>query len=250
MKLSNLGHPILCCARTWVWGGGFTGDFGGLSLSSRRPRKAAWRTRLSAVQVCAEADLRDERGLSPRRALARFRRRIFERRGFLFQRLELVAEELVRLLREAGADAAGVDELLPFVVAEDERAHSAHACVSGAGQGVAADDEFLLVEALALDPVGAASGAVFGGGELGDDALGVQLACVVKECGAVGLHVLADAECVLVGGRKDFGEESFAVAQGLAASVVAVEVEEVEHEIGEVMFGAFLEGSLQSRRSW
>ncbi len=132
-----------------------------------------------------------------------------------------------------------------LVVAEEERADAAHAGVAGAGQGVAADDEFLLVEAFALDPVGAAAGAVFCGRELGDDALGAHLAGVVEERGAIGFQVLGEAKDVVGDGRDEFGEERFAIAEGKVAGVVAVEVEEVEAEVGEVMFGAFLEGGLQ-----
>ena len=44
---------------------------------------------------------------------------------------------------------------------------------------------------------------------------------------------------------EDFGEEGFAVVQREVAGVVAVEMEEVEAEVGEVMPGALLEGGLQ-----
>ena len=62
------------------------------------------------------------------------------------------------------------------VVAEQQRADALHAGVAGAGEGEAADDELLLVEALAFEPVGAAAGVVDGGGALGDDAFGAELA--------------------------------------------------------------------------
>jgi len=159
--------------------------------------------------------------------------------------VELVAEELVGLLREAGADAAGVDQLLSFVVAEEEGAHATHSGVAGPGEGEAADDEFLLVEALALEPGGGAAGDVFGGGEFGDDAFGAHQAGAVEDRGAVGFEVVTEVERVRVGGGEELSEEGFAVAEGKVAGVVAVEVEEVEREVGEVVARAFLKGGLE-----
>ena len=156
------------------------------------------------------------------------------------------------LLVEAGADAAGVDEFGrfsfaagAFVVAEQECANAAHAGVPGAGQSIAADDEFLLKEALAFDPVGAAAGVVLCRSALGDDALGAELAGIAEDGGAVGFEVLGEAEDVRVGVGEELGEESFALAQRKVAGVVPVEMEEVEAEIGEWMFGVLLKRSLQ-----
>ena len=114
------------------------------------------------------------------------------------------------------------------VVAEEQRADAVHAGVAGAGKGVAADDEFLLVEALALEPVGAAAGGVFGGGALGDDAFGVQLAGVVEDGGAVGFEVFGEAEDVGVGAERGVRRGVPCAREREVAGVVAVEVEEVE----------------------
>ena len=91
------------------------------------------------------------------------------RRGF-----ELGAELLAGgLLGEAGAGASGVDELLACVEAEEK---GSDACGAVRGEGEAADDELLLVEALHLEPGCGASADVLAVGAFGDDAFGVELA--------------------------------------------------------------------------
>ncbi len=154
----------------------------------------------------------DQLGLDPDGAAAGFGGDACEGAGGLLERLEFVVEELVSLLREAGAGAAGVDEPSAIVIAEQQGADALHAGVAGAGEGVSADDEFLFVKALAFDPIGAAPGGVLRGGALGDDALGAQLAGVVEDGGTVGLEVLGEAEDVRVGVGEDFGEQGFAFA--------------------------------------
>ena len=79
------------------------------------------------------------------------------------------------------------------------------------GGGEAADDQFLLAQALGLEPVAAACAAVRRVGALGDDALGVQRAGVAEDRDAVAGDVFADSQC-LVAGRQQRGEEFFAFA--------------------------------------
>ena len=65
------------------------------------------------------------------------------------------------------------------------------------GQGEAADDELLLVDALELAPVGGAAGDVFAVGALGDDALGVQFAGLLEDEIAGRVDVIAVADGVV-----------------------------------------------------
>ena len=92
---------------------------------------------------------------------------------------------------EAGAGASRVDELAVLVIAEEQRADSINII---RGQGEAADDKLLLVNALELAPVAGAAGDVFAVGALGDDALGVQLAGLLEDEVAGRIDVLAVAE--------------------------------------------------------
>ena len=94
---------------------------------------------------------------------------------------ELGADEVVSFLREAGAGAAGVDEFAVAIVAEEKCADAVDAGVAFGGEGEAADDELLLVNAFDFEPVGGASGDVFGVGAFGDDAFGVEFAGLVKD---------------------------------------------------------------------
>src|SRR5215211_27808 len=96
----------------------------------------------------AEADLRDEPGLDPRRrALANL---VGERRAVAPQRGEPARELAQRRPREPGAHLARVAEPAVGVVAEQKRAQIGAAAARG---GVAADDELLLGRALELQPV-------------------------------------------------------------------------------------------------
>ena len=58
--------------------------------------------------------------------------------------LQLVAQDAMRLLREAGAGASGIDEPIVLVVSEQQRANAVDAV---GGQGEAADHELLFVVA-------------------------------------------------------------------------------------------------------
>ena len=81
-----------------------------------------------------------------------------------------------------------------LVVAEQQRADAVDVI---RGQGEAADDELLLVNALELAPVGAAAGEVFAVGALGDDAFGVQLAGLLEDEVAGRFDVFAVADGIV-----------------------------------------------------
>src|SRR6185437_7043633 len=112
------------------------------------------------------------------------------------------------------------------------------------GVRIAGDDELLLEAAFGLEPVGAAAGAV-GGVALGDYAFGTELAGLGEDGGAAAVDVLAEAEGAFAGGGKYRGEELLAFADGEVAGVVAVEVEEVEDEVGQGEALALVEGGLE-----
>jgi hypothetical protein len=159
-------------------------------------------------------------------------------------------------MAEAGAGAAGVDEFSRFVrasfyrrvVAEEKRADAVGAF---AGEGEAGDDELLLVEAFGLEPVAAADAAVGCVGTLGDDAFGVKSASLAEDGFAVAGNVFGEAEgfvgVFFICRRrwKEMREELLALVEGEVARVVAVEMEEVEDEVGEGMGFGVLEGGLE-----
>ena len=67
----------------------------------------------------------------------------------LHEFVELLVQGLLRLLREAGAGSARIEELAVFVISNDQGA-DAGAAVGGIGE--TADDEFLFLKALRFDP--------------------------------------------------------------------------------------------------
>ena len=118
------------------------------------------------------------------------------------------------------------------------------------GEGEAADDELLLANAFGFEPVGAAAGDVGCGGALGDDAFGVELAGLAEDGGAVGFDVLAEADVVVGALARRAARSGFALEERKVAQVVAVEVEEIEDEVGEGLFGCLPERRPADRRSW
>ena len=73
----------------------------------------------------------------------------------------------------------------------------------------------------------------------------LELAGLGEDGGAAAVDVIAEAEGAVVAVGEDGGEELFALAELEVAGVVAVEVEEVEDEVGERVALAFVEGGLQ-----
>jgi hypothetical protein len=94
-----------------------------------------------------ETDLGDEGGLDPEGSATGFGEDLVEGGGSRRQGFELLANGPAGFLGESGSGSACADELVAVVVAEDEGADSAGAV---GWEGVAADDELLLVEAFGL----------------------------------------------------------------------------------------------------
>ena len=116
--------------------------------------------------------------------------------------VELCADELVGLLREAGAGAAGVDELAVAVVAEEQRADAVDSGVAFGGEGEAADDELLLADAFELEPVGGAAGDVRCRRRAWRRCLRRRISqALLEDGGAVGFEVLAEADVVAASWR-------------------------------------------------
>src|SRR6185503_6422392 len=104
-----------------------------------------------------------------------------ERRGGALERPELRAQLEQRGVRVAGADLAGVAQLVAVVVADEQRAEPDPAAL---GVGEPADHELLAQQTLGLDPGGAAARSIRLIAPLGDDALEAALARQREELGA------------------------------------------------------------------
>ena len=159
------------------------------SLSSRRPWNRGWRSSPSVVH-----------SLKPTSATSRGWTQCTPDRGSLprsngrrvpLQGGQRRVQAVQGLPAEAGADFAGVDELvLGIVVAQQQRAEP------GAGParvGEAADDEFLAGFALELQPVPGPAAAVGRVGALGDDPLPAAGARLAEIGLAVGVLMLGEA---------------------------------------------------------
>src|SRR3954447_10388712 len=115
-----------------------------------------------------EADLGDEPRLDPVGALRQRLDGLAEGRLVRLERVELLAQVRQRPGVEPGADLAGVAQDAVLVVADEQRAE---ADARALRLGEAADHDLLLEEALELEPVTRAAGAVRRIGALGDHAL-------------------------------------------------------------------------------
>ena len=230
-------------------GGGFAPDFAGVLVFAEAEEGGL--AELLIGGPGGEADLGDQGGLNPDGSAFGLGGGAEEGCRPGFERLETLAELGGELVGEAGAGASGIDKLARLfvgrclVVADQECAEAGAAGVALAGEGIAADHELLLMEALALEPVGTAGGSIGAVGALRNDALGVELAGLVEHGDAGGREVLGELEVVGVGGLKEVGKELFAVKQRKVARVAAFEVEEIEAKVGKGVAGAFLEGGLQ-----
>ncbi len=198
-----------------------------------------------------EADLGDEGGADPVDGAVGILGDALEGAVMDAEFDELGEEIAAEFLGEAGAGASGVDEvsgglgaaLDGRVVAKEEGTDAVGAF---AGEGEACDDEFLLVEAFGLEPVGGAGAAIGGVGALGEDAFGMEGAGLAEDGFAVAGNVFGEEDDFLVGFcGEEGGKELLALAEGKVAGIVAVEVEEVEDEVGEGMGFGVLEGGLE-----
>src|SRR5262249_28313312 len=138
----------------------------------------------------AEAHLRHEVRLHPVRAGGPGRTGI-EGARLLLQARQPALEIAERLVVEPGTDLAGVHEPPALVHATEKRADSDAGALR---LRVAADHDLLLLEALDLEPVGAAGAAIRRVAFLRDDPFEPELAGVREEVGAVADDVIAVAQ--------------------------------------------------------
>ncbi len=179
----------------------------------------------------AEAHLRDERRLHPvRPPEAGGRRR--ERGGFLLERLEPLVEVAQRLVGEARADLARVHEP-PVVVHPRQQRPETDARALGIGE--AADHDFLLPHALDLEPVRRSGAAIDRVAPLGDGAFEAHLAGARDELGTGADDVIAVLERlgIRAGRLQQLREQRLPVLQPGIGEVVAIQVEQVEDDVGE-----------------
>ena len=134
-------------------------------------------TKLSIARPFGELNLSDEFRLDPMHIAAG---QVGIRRkgtGGNQQRLQSLAEHLQRARIETGSDLSGIFEHAVFKVSDQNRPEHNAAALRIAE---AADDEFLAVLALELEPELASSADIWRIGVLGDDALPAVAACLLK----------------------------------------------------------------------
>ena len=115
-----------------------------------------------------EIHVGDEFGLGEHGTFARKARDRFEGRALLFQLLQLGEEGMPFAVREPGADFAGEDEFILVVIAHEQGAERARMLWL---RRVAADDEFLFLDAFGFEPALTATGVIGIVRALGNDAL-------------------------------------------------------------------------------
>ena len=185
----------------------------------------------SVTRPLGKGDLRDELRLEPHRALALLARHLLEGRARALERLELPREPVEVGRVEAGADLAGIDQLAVLERAEQQRGERLALHV---GAAIAADHEFLAAQAFDLEPVLAAPGDVGPVGPLRHDAFEPRRAGLREELGPRALHVIGIDEKVRYALRRhQLGELRAPFLQRLLAPVLAVEGEQIEHEIAD-----------------
>src|SRR5262249_30355071 len=152
------------------------------------------------------------------------------------RRLAFMLPELLRKVAEprhgvAGADAAGVAQLALLAHAEEERRERP----AGLGRGPPADDDELLLQAaLGLEPASGAAGVVAVVGALGNDAFELEVAGVLEHLRALAVQVIgAEQRALLRHAGEQRLEHFLALAQPLAAQILAVEMKQVEQVVAE-----------------
>ena len=185
----------------------------------------------TVTRPLGKGDLRHELRLEPHRAFALLARHLLEGRACAFERLELPREPVEVRRIEAGADLAGIGELAVLERAEQKRGERLALHV---GTAIAADDEFLAARAFDLEPVLAAPRDVGPVGPLRDDAFEPRRAGLRVELRPRALHVIGIDEKIRYAlRRQQFGKLRATFLQRLLAPILAVEVEQIEHEIAD-----------------
>ena len=178
-----------------------------------------------------EFDLRDQPRLDPHRALELFARHLHEGRLCAFERLELAGKRIEVGRIEAGADLAGIDQSAVLETAEQKGREGLAPHLRAA---VAADDEFFAARGLDLEPVSAATGNIGPVGTLRHDAFEPCRGGLREEFGSGALHIIGiDEEVGDAPHRHQLCELRAPLDQRFLAPVLAVERQEIEHEIAD-----------------
>src|SRR6185312_3158818 len=149
-----------------------------------------------------------------------------------------------RLGREAGTDMPGITQEAALVITEQQRADPALARAFALGE--AANDEFLPLDAFRLEPVADPARAIGRVGAFRHDAFEPLLSRFLEDRVARALDMVGIAQRARLGLFRDQGTEQFlARAEGSAAQILAVEIEQVERDQREPAAMPFAERLLQ-----
>src|SRR5581483_6295061 len=200
-------------------------------LVGRLVRSQTVKRRMAKVPVLREGlevNLGDELRFDPVHAF--LARRVRERRSILLERTKAAIDRFERLAREAGSDLADVLERAVLSRAQKERAEVRSRSVRF---GEAADHELLPAEALYLEPIPPAPAPVRRATALRNDPFEPEPARAREELGAVSDDVIAVPDAIRF--REDLPKLLFARFERLAAPVFLSELQEIEHEIDELV---------------
>ena len=144
-------------------------------------------------------------------------------------------------LIEAGADAAGMHEVIAAVDADEQRAQ-----VVGAA-APAADHHLLAAAALGLVPALGAPGLVRRAGALGDDAFEIEIAGRLEHriAGLGEVLDILDVAGMRSLAAQQLPEPLLALGQRQLPQILAALEQQVEHEVGQIPRAAFGERRLQ-----
>ncbi len=189
-----------------------------------------------------ELDLADQIRPSPVRAAATVGRDLVEGHGRKRAVVQQPAYVQGDFIVEAGADLAGIDQLFLGIIAQQERSDPSPAAFR---LGKAADDEFLALVALDLQPVAIAPGTVARIAALADHALIGQAADVFQHVGLVGEMLAIEHATAGIALLQQGLQPPLAFQQGQVAQVLAIERQQVEDVILQTIAAAMAQLVLQ-----
>jgi len=132
------------------------------------------------------------------------------------------------LMRESSADFAAEYQAIPFVVPDEQRAQP---CARSFGVGEAADDEFLALDALGLQPSAVSPGAVRKVTAFRDDALEVVTTRLGEEGITVAHHVLREANPSGLSRADELLQPRFPLLERQCSDARAVEPKKIKDEV-------------------
>jgi hypothetical protein len=177
-----------------------------------------------------EDDFRDESRLHPMRMSTEPPgRRRFEWARDVFDPIQCPSQIERELVRESCADLSEKTRRGTVVVADEESADSEAAAF---GIGESADHELLSLDALRLDPIAMASGAIRLVTSLRDDPFETRLAGVREDRVTIAVDVLRVADASLPS-SKQRAQACLAILERQSFETFAVQAQQIEHEVDE-----------------